>query len=177
MSMIQQVERLASGQVRFHLNQEADKFIEKAVRNGKITVSPKVELYLWKCFDTLCKELSPKCKFNRDGISNNAEKRRRNAMFGIIRMVNFRSQNSQIELLFKRNFGKVSLAWMMVCCGTDAPPFYYEWAFDAIQDITSKVWGPKALLCVEGSWPHMEVFRKLAPAKFDLLAVKKVMES
>ena len=57
------------------------------------------------------------------------------------------------------------------------PPFYYEWAFDAILKNSGKTWNVKTIERIEKSWPHMEVFRRLAPNKFNLLAVKKVMES
>jgi hypothetical protein len=169
-----EVEQIASGQVRFHLNREADKFVKATPR---CQLTPQEELHLWECFETLCKELGPKCQFYQDGVGNSFEKQRRNAMFGIMRMVNLRSQDPIIEQIFKRNFGKVSLAWMMTCCGTAVPPFYYKWAFDAIEDISGKTWGPKALAHIEKSWDHMEVFRKLDKEKFDLLAVKRVMES
>jgi hypothetical protein len=175
--MIQAVkaaEQLASGQVRFHRNCDADEWLE---RQGRAVISPEHELFLWECFGELCKELSPKVKFSRDGVCNIAEKRRRNAMFGLFHLIEFRSEDLKIKEIFQRNFGQVSLAWMMGECGTKPAPFYYAWAFDAIKNVTGKTWGPTALALVENSWPHMEVFQKLAPEKFNQLAVKRVMES
>jgi hypothetical protein len=171
-----EAEKLARGNVRFYVNYEAEIFIHKAIKNGRAKISPEDELRLWRYFENLCKELSPKCKFNKNGVCNNEEKRRRNAMFGIIRIVNLRSKDTKIEEIFKRNFGQISLQWMMACCGTDAPVFYYEWAFDAIADINGKTWGPKALGYIKISSPHMELFKKLEKDKFDLLMVKKVMQ-
>lgn len=177
MSALKAAEMLASGQVRFHQNFQAAAWMEEQLRGGRAQVSPEHELFLWQCFEELCKELSPKVKFTKDGICNNTEKRRRNAMFGLFKLVDFRSDDPRIRAVFQRCFGQVSLAWMMTDCGDRPAPFYYEWAFEAIREVSSKTWGKSALAYLEKSWPHMEVFRKLAPEKFNLLAVKRVMES
>jgi hypothetical protein len=177
-SPLEAAERLASGTDRFHRNLDADEFVSAALSGGvRPTMAPEDELALWEVFGELCKELGPKCRFNKDGICNNAEKRRRNAMFGILRLVCLRSEDERIRAAFQRHYGQVSLQWMMTVCGTDAPPFYYEWAFDAIRDVSGKTWGPKALAYVQRSWAHMEAFQRLAPEKFNQLAVKRVMES
>lgn len=178
MTPLEAAERLASGTDRFHQNFACDEFVNAALRGGvRATMSPDDELALWEVFEELCKELSPKCRFNRDGVCNNAEKRRRNAMFGLLKLVYFRSEDERIMAVFQRCYGQVSLQWMMTVCGTDAPPFYYEWAFDAIRDVSGKTWGPKALDYVKKSWAHMEAFQRLAPEKFNQLAVRRVMES
>lgn len=170
-------EKLASGQIRFDRNCECDEWVAKATRAGRARVSPEAELFLWECFELLAKELAPKCRFNKDGICNGQERKRRNALFGLIRLVDFRSQDPKIKRIFQEHFGQISLSWMMTVCGHKAAPFHYEWAFEAIRDISAKIWGPKALDYLKNSPEHMEVFRKLAPEKFNLLAVKRVMES
>jgi hypothetical protein len=170
--------RLASGADIFHKNFAADEFVASALKGSpRQAVSPEEELSLWETFEALCAELSPKVKFGRDGVCNGAEKRRRNAMFGMIRLVSFRSDDPRVKAVFQRCFGQVSLQWMLTVCGTDAPPHYYEWAFEAIPSVDGKTWGEKALSHVSGSRPHMEAFRRLAPEKSDLLAVKQVMRA
>jgi hypothetical protein len=177
-SPIQAAEMLASGQVRFERNCDCDEFINKALLCGvRPNISEEHELFLWECFQELCKELAPNCRFNQDGICNNAEKRRRNALFGLLRLINFRSQDERIKRVFQANFGQVSLKWMMEVCTTEAPPFYYEWAFEAIREVSSKVWGSKTLGLLQKSWAHMEVFQRMAHEKSNLLAIKRIMES
>jgi hypothetical protein len=177
MNIMKAAEELASGQVRFHQNYAAYMWLNKQAQDGRAQVSPEYELFLWERFDVLCQELFPKVRFGRDMVCNTAERYRRNAMFGLFNLVDFRSEDPKIKETFQRNFGQVSLAWMINECKTNAPPFYYEWAFDAIQEISRKTWGAKALHSISTSLPHREVFQKLAPEKFNQLAVKRVMES
>ena len=138
---------------------------------GREWVPESDEILLWEAFESFTKTLN--CKFSPKGIANKAERRRRFSLFGLFDLIEFRSQDERIKNIFERCYGQISLGWFMRSSGTNAPPWYYRWAFDVIPDVSGKVWGPDALKSIEGSWPHMEIFRNLAPEKFNLLAVKR----
>lgn len=175
---LQTAQLLMRGELRFFQTMDMNEHLEKLMKkHPRARISEEQELELWSSFDTLCATLAPKCKFNRDGICNRSERLRRNIMFGVFRLVKFQSQSDQIREVFQRNFGRVSLKWMIECCKTEAPAWYYKWAFDAIPGVMSKTWGPDALVKLVGSDDHRDLFRELEPIKENLLCVKRVMES
>jgi len=175
---LQAAQMLMLGELRFFSTIDMNEHLGKLMKSHKrVMISENQELELWNSFDLLCGTIAPKCKFNHDGICNRWERLRRNIMFGVFRLVKFQSQSDKIRELFQRNFGRVSLKWMIEMCTTDAPTFYYKWAFDAIPGVMSKTWGGDALAKIASSDAHMDLFRELEPIKANLLVVKRVMES
>lgn len=173
---------LASGTVRFAKTYDSQEWIRACCKRQnraqeRARTTPEMELEIWSSFERLSQEIGPKGKFNKDGMCNHWERMRRNALFGLFNLVDFRSQDERIREVFQRNFGRVSLKWMIECCKTDAPTWYYKWAFDAIPGIMSKVWGPTAMALIVKSDEHRDLFRELEPIKENLLVVKRVMES
>lgn len=175
-SAYEAVKDVASGKTLFSQGFEAEAWVIAFLKeNGRIQISPEGELELWTLFAALCEKLGPKCTFNKKGIASGSERKRRNAMFTVIRTVDLRSKDEKVRELFKGSFGQISLAWMMTVCKTSAPALYYEWAFDAIKSIDGKVWGPAALSAFNDSPEHMSTFEALEPRKRDHLLVKRIM--
>ena len=172
--------KLMSGEVKFPQNWKALEWINKIRKEnrGRVRTSVENELALWTTFENFSRELSPKVKFSHNGkVANTAEKKRRNALLGVFSLVDFQSQDPRIQSVFQANFGQMSIQWFISSCKTDAPPWYYEWAFYAIMDVSSKTWGETALNDLKASPRHMEMFSKLEPEKRRLLDVRKVMQS
>lgn len=167
---------IASGEVRFIVNKELDEWVKKAAKRGRAVLRPDEELEILRALAALNAELGPKTSFSKRGMANRAERIRRNALFGVVRLVEFRSDDPESRVLFQQCFGQVSIQWLIDQCGKSAPPHFYRWAFDVLP-LSAKTFGSVALRKFVGSKEHQAVFEELEEEKRNLLEVRRVMES
>ena len=134
------------------------------------------EILCWELYRKWADPIEPNCRFDRAGVSNFSEYKRRRFMMGMFFLIEFRFQEPRCKELFQKSFGSLSLREFMTVCGVRVPNFYYEWAFETLP-VSKVLFGPGVLEVFAQSPDHIRTFKKLDTLKQDLLTVRRIHES
>jgi hypothetical protein len=152
------------------------KKILRPIGSKKPKLAEKDQIAVWELYRQWAITVEPKCKFNRDGIGNSSERKRRRFLATVFFLVDFDSTCDQCKELFQKSIGRVSLKELMFFPGKEMPTWYFEWAF-AVLPVTKITFGPDALAGFKKSLPHLATFSHLDKLKRDILMVNRIMTS